>query len=357
MATNQEIAFSSNKIKEVFQDAKNFYWNFMVLEQTARSCQWFAETADSSTVLDHDSLTWSMISLLEVVCGYHSDDIQFPSDEFIIAKRNIFIQVIVTLISRCSLNMAPTLVNYRFVITKLLSSIESILVYNVHENTQMQELVIHCSTAFHLLNSISSSEVFAVIKETIQNYLQGTKSQLLVLSLISAASRSIASQEHLIAILEISIESYFSKLFDDKVINSWLQVYQTFIIPELNIEEFLKEALKQSAFLTLYTYNLHLISHTQSTGEYLILLGRIVQLCSKPTSPTDCETKFLLLWLQIFDIVRLVDPRVLNKNQQQQLEKQLNLLSIICQSKSEEKIYSGVLGVLGVGRKSTLSKE
>ncbi|XP_047133521.1 ectopic P granules protein 5 homolog isoform X1 [Hydra vulgaris] len=357
MATNQELKFSCNKLKDVFYKARSLYWNFMVLEQTARSCQWFAETADSFSVFNQESLTWSMINMLEFVCGYHDDGSQFLHDDYIIAKRNIFVQVIVTLISRCSLTVTPKSANYSFVINRLFSLIESVLVYNSSESAQMQELVVHCVTAFNLLNSISSSEIFAVIKENIHSYLQGSKSQLLVLAFISAASRSIASLEHLVSILEMSIECFFSRLCGEESQNSWVQVYQAFVLPELNKEEFLKEALNQSAYLTLYTFNLHLIPQAQCLGEYLIMLANTIQWCSKPSAPIDYESKLLLLWLQIFDIVRILDLRDLSKTQHQQLIKHLNFFNIFCQSKSEEKIYSGILGSLGVGRKSHLSKE
>ena len=180
----------------------------------------------------------------------------------------------------------------------------------------------------------------------------------MVLAFMSAASRCLASLQDMVSLLESAISCHFVRLHDGEVRNSWTPVMEAFVVPELSKEDFVNEALKQNALLTLYSYNISRIGHVASQAEHLDIMIDCVTWCSKPQLDKDNEAKILLMWLQIFDIIRTVSVQCqVSDEQWKSIAKYMMFLTASVQAQGEDKHYSGVLGVIGIGRRSGLSKE
>lgn len=342
---------SASKLVYLFTAANTFKWNTLGLEDAAHALKWYSENADSTLILEKDSYVWSTLGLIKEVCCYHGNE---ETNDIVTAKRNLYVNVVVTLLTRC-VTCQHRIQDFRFVVYNLLRTVESTIAYNSVK--PMEELVYHACTCLNLFNTISSGPVFDVIKSTIETYLLESQCGMIVLSFISAVSRSLASIEQMISLLETAISCHFFRLADDELRNAWLPILQAFVVPELNISEFVQEALKQKALLTLYSYNLHRIPQAESPGEQLNILTDAVQWCTRIQPDKGSESKIILLWLQIFDIVRMQISQHQNQQHIQVLAKNMLYLSYACQIHGEDKTYSGVLGAIGIGRKSALTKE
>ena len=71
---------------------KDFRWNTLVLEDTARVCQWYAQNMDSALILEKDSIVWRTLAFLKQVCGFFYLE-GLVTDDIVITKRNIYVQV------------------------------------------------------------------------------------------------------------------------------------------------------------------------------------------------------------------------------------------------------------------------
>jgi len=342
------------KLRSVINDITLFQWNTLVLEDTARICQWYAQNVDSEQILEGGSIVWVVLDFLKQVCGFFYID-GLVTDEVVVAKRSIYIQVIVTCVTRCS-SLKGRATDFQWLIEKMLGDIEQTLTFNL--TNPMHELVTHCSYCLSILNSITAGPVCIAVKSTLDSYLLSTRSSSMVLAFMSAASRCLASLQDMVSLLENAITCHFVRLHDGELRNSWAPIMQAFVVPELSKEDFVSEALKQNALLTLYSYNLSRIGRVASQAEHLDIMIDCVTWCSKPQLDKDSEAKVLLLWLQIFDIIRTVSAQShVSDEQWKSIAKYMMFLSASTQTLGEDKHYSGVLGVVGIGRRSGLTKE
>ena len=195
-------------------------------------------------------------------------------------------------------------------------------------------------------------------KSAINAHLLSTSCSMLVLAFISSASRCLASLTDMISLLESAISCHFIRLYDGELHNSWIPIMQSFVIPELNKDDFVNEALKQNALLTLYAYNLYRLNHVTLQAEQLEIMIDCVTWSSKPQLDKDSEAKLALLWLQIFDIIRMQSAQnQLSNEQWKTIAKYMMFLVAATHAQGEDKHYTGVLGAIGIGRRSGLTKE
>ncbi|XP_066931851.1 ectopic P granules protein 5 homolog [Clytia hemisphaerica] len=333
---------------------KNFRWNTLILEDTARVCQWYSQNMDSALILEKESIVWRTLDFLKQVCGFFYLE-GLVTDDIVITKRNIYIQVMTTLITRCS-SQKKQVSEFQWVMKQLLSDIESTVGYN--STNPMYELITHCSNCLSLQNHIAQGPIAIAIKSSIDSHLLSTSCAMMVLACISSASRCLANLADMVSLLEQAISCHFVRLNDAELRNAWTPIMQAFVIPELSKEDFVAEAIKQNALLTLYSYNLHRMNNLRTQAEHLDIMVDCVTWCSKPQLDKDSEAKLLLLWLQTFDIVRTqAAQKQLSNEHWKSIAKYMMFLVASTHVQGEDKYYSGVLGMVGIGRRSDLSKE
>lgn len=343
------------KLTYLFKTAKTFQWNLLGLEETGHVLRWYSENVDSSLILQKESFLYTTLDLCLHVCGFTTKDENL--DNLSLQRRNLYTQMIVTLLARCSSlkDCKERIHEFRHATEKLLDTIESIFKFN--KVNPLEELVMHISSTLNLLNLISNQTLYQSFMASIESYLLRTGCSMVVLAVITATSISVASIEQMVFIIEKAISCHFMRLSDGELLNSWSPVINAFMVPELEIDNFMDESLKQKAILTLYTYSVHCVSKSDKPSYQLDVLFDIVHWCTKIQPDRECESKFLLLWLQIFNIVHSQTPRNMLESDAQRLNQYMLLFAKTCLVKGEEKIYDGVLGMIGIGRRNPLSKE
>lgn len=357
LATSKSVSESAErKLTALLQQTASFQWNHLVVEDTARTCQWYAHTVNSELLLDRQSIVWHILSFLQNVTGFHSRGEQSgTTSEVLVMRRNVYFQTVTNILTRCS-SAKNRIADFQFVFDGLLSAIETTISYNT--TNPMNELVLHCSTFLCMLNSVPQGPFSSTLKSTLESHLLSTTCSMTVLALISACSRSVASLQEMVSLLETAIGVHFTRLSEGELTNSWVPVMQAFVVPELSKDDFVNEAIRQNAFLTLYSFNLRRMMTATSQREQYDVMVDCVQWCSKPQLNEKSESKLLLLFLQVFDVVRCQLAQFqYSNNELRSLAKYMMFLSASCQSQGEDKTYSGVLGAIGIGRKSALTKE
>lgn len=286
----------------MFDTIRAFQWNQLVLEDLARVCQWFAQHVNSELILDRNSIVWCALDFLKQACGFVFIEDGQATDEVVVAKRNNYIQVIVTMVTRCS-SLKNKVNEFEWVMKQLLADIESTVGFN--STDPASELVTHCSTCLSIQNVLASGLVATAIKSTISAHLLTTNCAMLVLAFMSAAPRCLATISDMVTLLESAIHCHFVRLCEGELVDSWTPVLRAFVVPELSKDDFVVEAIKQNALLTLYTYNLCCTHQATSQAEQFDIMIDCVTWSAKPQLNKDTEAKLLLLWMQIFNIIQV----------------------------------------------------
>ncbi|XP_073485440.1 ectopic P granules protein 5 homolog [Aquarana catesbeiana] len=178
---------------------------------------------------------------------------------------------------------------------------------------------------------------------------------LMVMPLLTAACQSLASIKHMGEATEACILSYFK---DDTLHNQnpgWGPILASLQVPELTTEEFLQECLTLGSYLTLHVYVLQCLNREQTLANELRVLVRLSKWLEQvqPSSVND-EPK-LFLWFHKTLQLSLIQ---VEQNDSTVTETIIRIL-LSFQTRlcflGEERMTSGILGAIGLGRKSPLS--
>lgn len=200
--------------------------------------------------------------------------------------------------------------------------------------------------------SVSTAESLRV---SLRSWIDGAVHGLGVMPLLTAACQSLASVRHMAETTEACVTAYFN---EDSPLNQdlgWGPIVASLQVPELTSEEFLQECLALGAYLTLYVHTLQQLNTEQTLAsemQVLLTLSRWLEQVY-PSSTRD-EAKLFLWWHKILQLSLLQmeqDDAILIESVVQilmSLQGRQNLLA-------EERLTSGILGAIGLGRRSPLS--
>uniref|UniRef100_A0A8C4MBN5 Ectopic P-granules 5 autophagy tethering factor n=1 Tax=Equus asinus TaxID=9793 RepID=A0A8C4MBN5_EQUAS len=177
---------------------------------------------------------------------------------------------------------------------------------------------------------------------------------LVVLPLLTAACQSLASVRHMAETTEACITAYFKEGSLNQNVG-WGPILVSLQVPELTMEEFLQECLSLGSYLTLYVYLLQCLNSEQTLrNEMKVLLTLSKWLEQVYPSSVHEEAKLFLWWHQALQLSLTQTEQgdsVLTESVVRillMLQSRQNLLA-------EERLSSGILGAIGLGRKSPLS--
>uniref|UniRef100_A0A4W6GB48 Ectopic P-granules autophagy protein 5 homolog (C. elegans) n=1 Tax=Lates calcarifer TaxID=8187 RepID=A0A4W6GB48_LATCA len=234
--------------------------------------------------------------------------------------------------------------------------LESIVTFNPPETGLEQRHMAFCglfSDALALLNGVgvSSGEALAVHVIT---WLDRKGRGFPILPLLTACTRCLASVRHMTRIMEACITAYFNHAEEESV--GWGPVLASLQVPELTVDDFLSESHSGGSFLTLYTFILQRLNSEYTAANERRTLALINTWTNQvfPSGPGD-EAKLFLWWHKALNLsAEQLQPQA---GQTEVLGVVMGLLKL--QSRllqlGEERLNSGLLGAIGLGKRSPVS--
>uniref|UniRef100_A0A8C7EZF7 Ectopic P-granules autophagy protein 5 homolog (C. elegans) n=1 Tax=Oncorhynchus kisutch TaxID=8019 RepID=A0A8C7EZF7_ONCKI len=236
--------------------------------------------------------------------------------------------------------------------TQLEALLESIITFNPPEVGLEQRHMAFCSLfcdSLALLNGVGVSTGEALAARVI-GWLDRKGQGFPVLPLLTACSRCLASVRHMTRITEACITAYFTH--EEGV--GWGPVLASLQVPELTVDDFLSESQSGGSFLTLYAYILQRLNteHTVANEKRTLALLNTWNSQVFPSGPYD-EAKLFLWWHKALCVY--VEHLQQGLGEVPAVVAGLLRLQTRLSQMGEERLGSGLLGAIGLGRRSPLS--
>ncbi|XP_074788022.1 ectopic P granules protein 5 homolog isoform X2 [Athene noctua] len=306
-----------------------------------------------SVILAKDAVSELIVKLLKISAGFGASlDSHIHLDATL--KCGAYIRQVVQFLSTLEQSGKITLAVLEQEMSKLL---DDVVIFNPPD-TDLQKRHMALSSLFtETLMMMNNSSVATAesLRGSLRKWIEGRVHGLLAMPLLTAACQSLASVRHMAETTEACITAYFNKDFAYHQELGWGPVLASLQVPELTMEEFLQECLSLGSYLTLYVYLLQCLNTDQTfTNEMKILLTISKWLDQVYPSSAKEEAKLFLWWhkaMQLSLIQMEQDDTILIESVIQ------TLLSIQSRQSqlAEERLTSGILGAIGLGRKSPLS--
>ncbi|XP_056130367.1 ectopic P granules protein 5 homolog [Lampris incognitus] len=240
--------------------------------------------------------------------------------------------------------------------TQLETLLESIITFSPPETGLEQRHMAFCSLfsdALTLLNGVGMSTGEALAGHVI-TWLDRKGRGFPILPLLTASSRCLASVRHMTRIMESCITAYFNHAEKESV--GWGPVLASLQVPELTADDFLSESLSGGSFLTLYAFILQRLNteHTTVNDRRTLALLNTWTNQVFPSGPEN-EAKLLLWWHKALNLsVEQLQPQA-GQGEVPGVVLGLSRLQTRLSQLGEERQNSGLLGAIGLGKRSPLS--
>ncbi|XP_030626189.1 ectopic P granules protein 5 homolog [Chanos chanos] len=306
-----------------------------------------------AVILNLDTSSQLLLKLLRTAAGL-SPDTDGPHHKDLSQKCLCYLRLMVQFLTALDQNSSISLASLETQMEKLL---ECITLFNPPETDLQQRHMSTCGLFAELLTLLNRASVSTAegLGSKLHSWVERRARGPLVLPLLTAACTSLASVRHMAHTVEACIQSYFTEGGCVDQYSGWGPILVSLQVPELTVEDFIQESLSLGCFLTLYVYVLQRLNleHTLINEKRVLVLlqGWINQVF--PSGPAD-EAKLFLWWHKSLQILLVqvdqgdmcgLEPLVLSLMSFQSRLGQLG----------EERINSGILGAIGLGRKSPLS--
>ncbi|XP_034547640.1 ectopic P granules protein 5 homolog isoform X2 [Notolabrus celidotus] len=234
--------------------------------------------------------------------------------------------------------------------------LENIVTFNPPETGLEQRHMAFCSLfsdALALLNGVGVSTGEALAAHVI-TWLDRKGRGFPILPLLTACSRCLASVRHMTRIMEACITAYFNHAEEKSV--GWGPVLASLQVPELTVDDFLSESQSGGSFLTLYAFVLQRLNteYTAANEKRTLALINTWTYQVFPSGPGD-EAKLFLWWHKALNLsAEQLQPQA---GQTEVLGVVLGLLRLQTRllQLGEERLNSGLLGAIGLGKRSPVS--
>ncbi|XP_068461257.1 ectopic P granules protein 5 homolog [Clinocottus analis] len=239
---------------------------------------------------------------------------------------------------------------------QLESLLESVVTFNPPETGLEQRHMAFCSLfseALALLNGVGVSTGEALAAHVI-TWLDRKGRGFPILPLLTACSRCLASVRHMTRIMEACITAYFNHAEEESV--GWGPVLASLQVPELTVDDFLSESQSGGSFLTLYAFILQRLNSEYTAANERRTLALINTWTNQvfPSGPGD-EAKLFLWWHKALSLsAEQLKPQAGHTEVSGVVMGLLRLQTRLLQL-GEERQNSGLLGAIGLGKRSPVS--
>uniref|UniRef100_A0A3B5MG69 Ectopic P-granules autophagy protein 5 homolog (C. elegans) n=1 Tax=Xiphophorus couchianus TaxID=32473 RepID=A0A3B5MG69_9TELE len=237
--------------------------------------------------------------------------------------------------------------------------LESVVTFNPPDVGLEQRHMAFCglfSDALTLLNGVGVSTGEALAAHVI-TWLDRKGRGCPILPLLTACSRCLASVRHMTRIMEACITAYFNNC-EQELSVGWGPVLASLQVPELTMDDFLSESQSGGSFLTLYAFILQRLNSEYTAANQRRILALISTWTTQvfPSGPGD-EAKLFLWWHKALNLsVEQLQPQAGNTEGSGVIMGLVRLQTRLLQL-GEERLNSGLLGAIGLGKKSPVSNK
>uniref|UniRef100_A0A8C4I1F8 Ectopic P-granules autophagy protein 5 homolog (C. elegans) n=1 Tax=Dicentrarchus labrax TaxID=13489 RepID=A0A8C4I1F8_DICLA len=307
-----------------------------------------------SLLLSADSAPQLLLKSLRSAAGLHPRPNEVPHREETL-KAGVYVcwcvQSLVTLEQGGSINLSS-------LEAQMESLLESVVMFNPPETGLEQRHMAFCSLfsdALALLNGVGVSTGEALAAHVI-TWLDRKGRGFPILPLLTACSRCLASVRHMTRIMEACITAYFNH--GNQIVNlySWGPVLVSLQVPELTVDDFLSESQSGGSFLTLYAFILQRLNTEYTASNERRTLALINTWTNQvfPSGPGD-EAKLFLWWHKALNLsAEQLQPQSGQTEVSGVVMGLLRLQTRLLQL-GEERLNSGLLGAIGLGKRSPVS--
>ncbi|XP_006816561.1 ectopic P granules protein 5 homolog, partial [Saccoglossus kowalevskii] len=345
------IITTNTAMQALIKKSESFQWAYIDSSSYENVVQWLLSNTDPDTILSQRRCMEDKgLSLLRAAAGFAQN---VPVNPDTSVKRCSYIRCVVQMICKCSHQKEIKVESFATAIDDMMQDIESVASVAVDTQAMTSELIDLLTEVLNLLNNCASAgRGIEVVERSLVRWIERSPCSVLILPLITAACRTLASLTHMVLIVETCMDSYFNSGMDLSQFGGWSHVTDKLQVPELTHDEFLEECMKQGAYLTLYAYILQRLPLCQSLNDELNILTKIVD-WTTAAKPCDVnEAKLLLWWSKAIELcLRQVDYGAPH----QYVIRTINNLAPALHVLGEDKTSAGLLGAIGLGRRSSLS--
>lgn len=313
---------------------------------------YFSSHYQPSIILAKESSAELIVKLLKVSAG-----LSVPTDSQkhldAVPKCRAFTHQMVQFLSSLEQNGKITLAGLEQEMSKLL---DDIIIFNPPDLDSQTRHMALSSLFMEVLMMMNNATVPTAefLRGSIRTWIGQKVHGLVVLPLLTAACQSLASVRHMAETTEACITAYFKEGSLNQNLG-WGPILVSLQVPELTIEEFLQECLSLGSYLTLYVYLLQCLNSEQTLRnemKVLLLLSKWLEQVY-PSSVQE-EAKLFLWWHQVLQL-SLVQTEQNDSILTESVIRILLMLQGRQNLMAEERLSSGILGAIGLGRKSPLS--
>lgn len=355
----------SEELCRLLNEAILYEWSLVTQEGFTCICSWFLQLCNPRCVLSERSSNLALgLRLLKRIAEFHTDT---TWSSVVSLKRQSYVHCVIQ--QMCQLTYESGGVSEEqlsTVLVNLMSEIEAVESSVTTTESQQEESVALVKEVLSLLNNSNPAGPWlGLVESTVTDWLRDSPKSLLLVPCISAASRGLASLAHMASVMEAALEAYFAggqTLHNAQYgAQGWLLILSVFQVPQLNQAGYVEEALAKDAFLVLFAYLKHQLQRTRASANGcnldLDLLSQVLDWTNRTEPNSDNDAK-LILWWDVLLETTVEHIRLLSVQPIFPVTGTVNLLvrfvELLVQF-GRERLGSGILGAIGLGRSSNVS--
>ncbi|KAG1968633.1 ectopic P granules protein 5 homolog isoform X1 [Pimephales promelas] len=349
----EDLSKPESSVVTLLDQSTSLPWHLVDFPSYQDVMRYVSTHYPASLVLSNDATSQQVITLLRTAAGF-GQTAQVLHHKEMTLKCQAFLHLMVQFLISLDQNGHISLASLETEMEKLL---EYIVIFNPPETDLQQRHMATCSLFAEMLNLLNEAGMSTAegLGTKLHSWVEKRARGPLVLPLLTAACRCLASVRHMTRTTEACILSYFTDGGCADQYSGWGPILVSLQVPELTVEDFIQESLSLGSYLTLYVYILQRLNLEQTLlneKKTLVLLNTWISQVF-PSGPAD-EAKLFLWWHKFLELLQIqvdqedtctLDTLILTLMAFQNRLAQL----------SEERLSSGILGAIGLGRKSPLS--
>ncbi|XP_064150647.1 ectopic P granules protein 5 homolog isoform X3 [Loxodonta africana] len=349
---DQLVDQTDSALVSLLGQTSSLSWHLVDIVSYQSVIGYFSSHYPPSIILAKESSAELIVKLLKVSAG-----LSIPTDGQkhldAVPKCQAFTHQVVQFLSTLEQNGKITLAVLEQQMSKLL---DDIIIFNPPDMDSQTRHMALSSLFVEVLMMMNNATIPTAefLQGSIRTWISQKVHGLGVLPLLTAACQSLASVRHMAETTEACITAYFKEDSLNQNVG-WGPILVSLQVPELTIEEFLQECLSLGSYLTLYVYLLQCLNSEQTLRndmKVLLILSKWLEQVY-PSSVQE-EAKLFLWWHQVLQLSLIQTEQ----NDSILTESVIRILLMLQSRQSlvaEERLSSGILGAIGLGRKSPLS--